>query len=112
MAAGRFNIPSILVICGYQPSGHYEGKHVDIEEGFIGSVQARFGKLSKDTLPGMCDHAITGPGVCAGMGTANSMHIVCEALGMTLPGSAPVAALSPKMLGFVRLRGARSRGDV
>jgi dihydroxy-acid dehydratase len=92
MAAGRFNIPSILVICGYQPSGHYEGKHVDIEEVFIGSVQAMFGKLSKETLAGMCDHAITGPGVCAGMGTANSMHIVCEALGMTLPGAAPVLA--------------------
>ena len=30
MAAGRFNIPAILVICGYQPSGHYKGKHVDI----------------------------------------------------------------------------------
>ena len=26
MAAGRFNIPTILVICGYQPSGHYEGQ--------------------------------------------------------------------------------------
>src|SRR5215510_2173720 len=102
MAAGRFNIPTILVICGYQPSGHYEGKHVDIEEVFIGSVQAMFGKLSKDTLAGMCDHAITGPGVCAGMGTANSMHIVCEALGMTLPGAAPVLANSEKMFDIAR----------
>jgi dihydroxy-acid dehydratase len=86
---GRFNIPTILVICGYQPSGHYNGAHVDIEEVFIGSVQAMFGKLSKETLAGMCDHAITGPGVCAGMGTANSMHIACEALGMTLPAPRP-----------------------
>jgi dihydroxy-acid dehydratase len=107
MAAGRFNIPAILVICGYQPSGHYEGKHVDIEEVFIGSVQAMFGKLSKDSLAGMCDHAITGPGVCAGMGTANSMHIVCEALGMTLPGSAPVLANSPKMFDLARQSGRR-----
>src|SRR5215510_12291410 len=107
MAAGRFNIPTILVICGYQPSGHYEGKHVDIEEVFIGSVQAMFGKLSKDTLAGMCDHAITGPGVCAGMGTANSMHIVCEALGMALPGSTPVLANSPKMFDVARRSGQR-----
>ena len=107
MAAGRFNIPSILVICGYQPSGHYDGKHVDIEEVFIGSVQAMFGKLSKDTLAGMCDHAITGPGVCAGMGTANSMHIVCEALGMTLPGAAPVLANSPRMFEIARQSGRR-----
>ena len=107
MAAGRFNIPTILVICGYQPSGHYEGKHVDIEEVFIGSVQAMFGKLSKDTLASMCDHAITGPGVCAGMGTANSMHIVCEALGMTLPGAAPVLANSDKMFEVARQSGRR-----
>ena len=107
MAAGRFNIPTILVICGYQPSGHYDGKHVDIEEVFIGSVQAMFGKLSKDTLAGMCDHAITGPGVCAGMGTANSMHIVCEALGMTLPGAAPVLANSERMFEIARQSGRR-----
>ena len=107
MAAGRFDIPTILVICGYQPSGHYEGKHVDIEEVFIGSVQAMFGKLSKETLAGMCDHAITGPGVCAGMGTANSMHIVCEALGMTLPGAAPVLANSPRMFDLARQSGHR-----
>ena len=107
MAAGRFNIPTILVICGYQPSGHFEGKHVDIEDVFLGSVQAMFGKLSKETLRGMCDHAIGGPGVCAGMGTANSMHIVCEALGMALPGCAPVLANSPKMFDFARRSGRR-----
>jgi dihydroxy-acid dehydratase len=107
MAAGRFNIPTILVICGYQPSGHFEGKHVDIEDVFIGSVQAMFGTLSKDSLAGMCDNAITGPGVCAGMGTANSMHIVCEALGMTLPGAAPVLANSPKMFDLARQSGRR-----
>src|SRR5215470_10171366 len=107
MAAGRFNIPTILVMCGYQPSGHYDGRHVDIEDVFLGSVQAMFGKLSKDTLRGMCDHAIGGPGVCAGMGTANSMHIVCEALGMTLPGSTPVLANSPKMFDFSRRAGRR-----
>src|SRR6478735_6776304 len=107
MAAGRFNIPTILVICGYQPSGHYQGRHVDIEDVFIGSVQAMFGKLSKDTLRGMCDHAITGPGVCAGMGTANSMHIACEALGMTLPGAAPILANSPRMFDLARQSGRR-----
>src|SRR5436309_1270564 len=107
MAAGRFNVPTILVMCGYQPAGHYEGKHVDIEDVFLGSVQAMFGKLSPEALRGMCDHAIGGPGVCAGMGTANSMHIVCEALGMALPGSAPVLANSPRMFEFARLSGQR-----
>ena len=97
MAAGRFNVPAILVVCGYQPCGEVAGKPVDIEDVFLGAVQASFGKLSQETLRSMSSHAICGPGVCQGMATANSMHVVCEALGMSLPGSAPVLANSAKM---------------
>jgi dihydroxy-acid dehydratase len=107
MAAGRFNIPTILVIGGYQPSGEYQGKRVDIEDVFRGSVQAAYGKLSRETLRGLCDNAIRGPGVCAGMATANSMHVACEALGMSLPGSAPVLANSPNMIAKARESGKR-----
>ncbi|HZF17476.1 MAG TPA: dihydroxy-acid dehydratase [Steroidobacteraceae bacterium] len=102
MAAGRFNIPTILVICGYQQSGTYDGKHVDIEDVFMGSVQAAFGKLTREQLRGMSENAIRSPGVCAGMATANSMHVVCEALGMTVPGAAPVLANSPRMMDNAR----------
>jgi dihydroxy-acid dehydratase len=107
MAAGRFNIPTIIVIGGYQPSGHYNGKPVDIEDVFLGSVQASYGRLSKDTLREMSNNAIRGPGVCSGMATANSMHVVCEALGMSLPGSAPVLANSPNMIENARRSGRR-----
>jgi len=68
MAAGRFNIPTIIVIGGYQPSGQYNGKHVDIEDVFLGSVQASYGRLSKDTLREMSNNAIRGPGVVLGDG--------------------------------------------
>ena len=102
MAAGRMNIPTIVVICGYQRSGTYKGEHVDIEEVFLKAGYLASGQITLDDLAGMADVAVQGPGVCAGMGTANSMHTVCEALGMTLPGSAPVEANSAKMLAFVR----------
>ncbi|MES2610042.1 MAG: dihydroxy-acid dehydratase [Pseudomonadota bacterium] len=107
MAAARLNIPTLLVPCGYQPSGEYRGKHMDIEEVFIGAMHAVTGNLPVEELVGMSREAIRGPGVCSGLGTANSMHIVCEALGMALPGSAPVAALSSKMMDDVRAAGAR-----
>jgi dihydroxy-acid dehydratase len=107
MAAGRFDIPSIIVICGYQPSGEYRGKHVDIEDVFLGSVQAQFGKLDRSELHEMSNNAIRGPGVCSGMATANSMHVVVEALGMSLPGSAPVAANSDAMFECARRSGER-----
>ncbi|WP_295543238.1 dihydroxy-acid dehydratase [uncultured Pseudacidovorax sp.] len=107
MAAARLNIPTLMVPCGYQPSGEWQGRHVDIEDVFIGAMHAVTGKLPVDDLVGMSREAIRGPGVCSGMGTANSMHIVCEALGMALPGSAPVAALGDKMMADVRAAGTR-----
>jgi dihydroxy-acid dehydratase len=107
MAAARLNIPSIVVPCGYQASGSYQGHHCDIEEVFIGAMHVVTGAMDVDTVVGMSREAIRSPGVCSGMGTANSMHIVCEALGMALPGSAPVAAMSPKMMADVRAAGKR-----
>ena len=107
MAAGRMNIPAIAVICGYQKSGSYKGQHIDIEDVFLKAGYLASGQITLDDLAGMADVAVQGPGVCAGMGTANSMHVVCEALGMTLPGSAPVAANSPKMMAFARASGRR-----
>jgi dihydroxyacid dehydratase/phosphogluconate dehydratase len=42
MAAGRLNIPTIIVGCGYQPSGVYKGESVDFEDifRFAGHVNA------------------------------------------------------------------------
>jgi dihydroxy-acid dehydratase len=107
MAAGRLNVPAIVVPCGYQQSGEYKGKHVDIEEVFLKSAYVSSGSVDPREVTEMADVAVRSPGVCAGMGTANSMHIVAEALGMTLPGAAPVAALSGKMMDNVRASGAR-----
>src|SRR5512140_2439274 len=45
MAAGRLNVPTILVPCGYQASGEYNGKHVDIEDVFIGAMHAVTGDM-------------------------------------------------------------------
>jgi dihydroxy-acid dehydratase len=107
MAAARLNVPSIVVPCGYQASGEYQGRHCDIEDVFVASMHAVTGKLDTEEVIGMSRQAIRSPGVCSGMGTANSMHIVCEALGMALPGSAPVAAMSEKMKADARAAGAR-----
>ncbi len=92
MAAARLNIPTILVIGGYQQAGEIDGEPVDVEDVWSGSIGVRFGAKTKFPVDEMAEHAVMGPGVCAGMATANTMHSVVEALGMTLPGSAPVRA--------------------
>jgi dihydroxy-acid dehydratase len=107
MAAGRLNIPAIIVACGYQPSGVYRGEHVDFEDIFAYAGHVAAGRMTVGELAEMSACAVTGPGVCAGMGTANSMHIAAEALGMALPGSTPVLAGSPRMWQYVSAAGRR-----
>ena len=97
MAAARLDIPTILVIGGYQQAGQINGEPVDVEDLWSGSIGERFGAKPKFPVDQMAENAIMGPGVCAGMATANTMHSVVEALGMCLPGNAPVRANSEKM---------------
>jgi dihydroxy-acid dehydratase len=97
MAAARLNIPTIIVACGYQASGTYQGRHCDIEDVFLAAGHVANGRLSVGELTEMSENAVLGPGVCAGIGTANTMHLACEALGMALPGSTPVRANSKPM---------------
>ncbi len=107
MAAARLNIPTILVIGGYQQAGEIDGDPVDVEDVWSGSIGERFGKVPKHPIAEMAENAIMGPGVCAGMATANTMHCVVEALGMALPGHAPVRGNSPKMQANARAAGRR-----
>ena len=107
MAAGRLNIPTIIVACGYQPSGEYRGEPVDFEDIFRFAGHVNAGRMTVSELGDMSRCAVTGPGVCAGMGTANSMHLAAEALGMALPGTTPVLALGEQMWSAVAAAGAR-----
>jgi dihydroxy-acid dehydratase len=107
MAAGRLNIPTIIVGCGYQPSGMYRGEPVDFEDIFRFAGHVNAGRMTVAELGEMSRCAVTGPGVCAGMGTANSMHLAAEALGMALPGTTPVLALGSAMWDAVAAAGAR-----
>jgi len=97
MAAARMNIPTIVVACGYQPCGTYKGDHFDIEDLFQQQGHYAMGKITDEEMKEMSEAAIKGPGVCQGLGTANTMHVACEALGFALPGTTPVLANSPKM---------------
>ena len=112
MAAGRLNIPTIIVGCGYQPSGMYRGEPVDFEDIFRFAGHVNAGRMTVSELGDMSRCAVTGPGVCAGMGTANSMHLAAEALGMAMPGTTPVLALGGKMWSAVAAAGARIVGLV
>ncbi|MGI6052415.1 MAG: dihydroxy-acid dehydratase [Bilifractor sp.] len=108
MAAARLNVPSIVLTCGYQLGGQcMAGNFVDIDDVYeaVGAVAA--GTKTFEELVDMTNHAITTPGVCAGLGTANSMQMTAEALGMSLPGNSPILADSAKLYRYCEMVGKR-----
>jgi len=85
MAAGRVNIPTIIVTAGPMHSGHLKGRRLSL----VNDTFEAIGKYKKGAIGGnelealeMC--ACPGPGSCQGMYTANTMACVTEALGMSL----------------------------
>src|SRR5580700_2431605 len=107
MAAARLNIPSIVVACGYQLGGNCGGREVDIEEVYKAVGTVCTGAMKVEELEDWTRVAIHGPGVCAGLATANSMHILAEAIGMALPGTTPVRAGSERLFQNARRAGQR-----
>ena len=97
MAAARLDIPTILVTGGYMPLGQVRGKevlHIHAQDK-VGTVQA--GKMDRAEY----DDLIAGSwgicGACTSMTTANSMCMIAEALGMTLPGNSTMSAVSSQL---------------
>ncbi|MFC7401880.1 dihydroxy-acid dehydratase [Citricoccus sp. GCM10030269] len=97
MAAGRLNVPTVVIPCGYQHSGLSEDGSADIEEVFLKASYHSIRGGDQAEMEAMADTAIRGPGVCAGLATANSMHMIAEVLGMAVAGAAPVRAGRERM---------------
>ena len=92
IAAARCNLPTVLVTGGWMPIGHYKGERLDVSS--IGKyfVKYKEGKMSKEELNVVEGCACPGPGACSLMGTANSMCIAAEAIGLSLPGNSSLCA--------------------
>ena len=106
MVAARLDIPSILVTGGPMLPGRYKGKDIvmsQLDEAFLGGVKAA--KYSEKEILEMEEVACPGPGACALMGTANTMQILTEALGMSLSGSSTIPAVSSQKLRVARQSG-------
>jgi len=97
MAAGRVNIPSIVVTAGPMFSGHYKGRRLNLTSDTFEAVgKFKKGLIKKDELDALEMCACPGAGSCQGMYTANTMACVTEALGMSLAGCATALAVSSR----------------
>jgi len=94
MAAARLNIPAIVISGGPMFTGKYKGRDVSLSNIFEGVGAVRGGRMSEEELADMEDAVCPGCGSCAGMFTANTMNCLTEVLGMSLPGSGTIPAVT------------------
>ena len=97
MAAGRLNIPSIVVTAGPMSSGHYKGRRLNLTSDTFEAIgKFKKGLIKRTELDALEMCACPGAGSCQGMYTANTMACVTEALGMSLGGCATALAVSAR----------------
>ncbi len=87
MAAGRLNLPTIMVTGGPMMPGFACDKELDLINVFEGW------QAGGDTLDALEEMACPGAGSCAGLFTANTMACLTEAMGLSLPGCATTHAV-------------------
>ena len=105
MAAARLDVPSVFLYGGSSLPGNYRGKDISIVDVFEGIGAESEGRISLDELKEIERAACPGAGSCAGMFTANTMASVGEAIGISLPGSATVPAIDPRLADYAHKSG-------
>ncbi|MHA1617394.1 MAG: dihydroxy-acid dehydratase [Candidatus Njordarchaeales archaeon] len=105
MAALRLSIPSIIVTGGCMLAGYWKGQRVAINHLFEAIPKIKRGELSEEDVKELENNALPGPGSCAGLYTANTMAVLIEALGMSLPGSGTAPAVSAERYRIAREAG-------
>jgi len=105
MAAARMNLPSVFLYGGSSLPGRYRGRDISIVDVFEGIGAESEGRITLEELSEIERSACPGAGSCAGMFTANTMASVGEAIGLSLPGSASVPAIDPRLRDYARRSG-------
>ncbi|MFW3145954.1 MAG: dihydroxy-acid dehydratase [Thermoplasmatota archaeon] len=108
MAAGRLDIPAVILTGGPMKAGEHGGKRMDLSSGFEAVGALKKGAMPEEEARIIEDFSCPGPGSCSGLFTANSMSCMTEALGMSISGCASALAVSDKKREQAYLTGKRA----
>ena len=89
MAIGRVNIPSVVVTGGVMEAGP---NLLTLEQIGMYSAMYQRGEITEEELTYYKHNACPSCGACSFMGTASTMQVMAEALGLMLPGSSLMPA--------------------
>lgn len=105
MGLARVDIPSIVVPGGTMNAGP---DMLTLEQLGMYSAGYQRGEIDEEKLEWAKQNACPSCGACSFIGTASTMQIMAEALGLALPGSALMPAESLDLLTFAREAGRRA----
>lgn len=102
MGLARVNIPAVVVTGGTMAAGP---ELLTLEQ--LGMYNAKFerGEIDEAKLCWAKQNACPSCGACSFIGTASTMQIMAEALGLALPGSALLPATSPDLIEYAKEAG-------
>ncbi len=105
MGLARVNVPSVVVPGGTMNAGP---DMLTLEQLGMYSAKYQRGEINKEKLDWAKCNACPSCGACSFIGTASTMQIMAEALGLALPGSALMPATSPDLSAYARQAGAQA----
>jgi len=105
MGLARADVPSVVVPGGTMNAGP---DMLTLEQLGMYSAKYQRGEIDEEKLNWAKCNACPSCGACSFIGTASTMQIMAEALGLALPGSALMPATSPDLLAFAREAGAQA----
>ena len=108
MGGIRADVPCIMLTGGSQEVCRSGGRNVvmsELDQLVFGADYAS--DEAREKIRYLEEHVCPGPGACSLMGTANTMQILTEVLGMSLPGSATIPAVYAEKERFATQTGRR-----
>ena len=102
MGLARVNVPSVVVPGGTMNAGP---DMLTLEQLGMYSAKYQRREIDKEKLDWAKCNACPSCGACSFIGTASTMQIMAEALGLALPGSALMPATSPDLPAYARQAG-------
>jgi dihydroxy-acid dehydratase len=112
MGALRVDVPTVFVSGGPMRKGRLaDGTPIDLTTAFEAVGKRARGQMTDAELYEIECNACPSGGSCSGMFTANSMNVLCEAMGIALPGNGTILALTPEREALVR-RAARRAVEI
>jgi len=101
----RCNVPAIFIYGGSALPGRFEGKTLTVLDSYEAVGGFMTGEIDQATLTGIERTCLPTIGACAGQFTANTMAMVSEAMGLTIPNVSMIPGVYPERAQVARRAG-------